>query len=418
MAHRTDVVVVGGGVVGLCIADALTRAGRSVTVLDRGPICAGASCGNAGLIVPSHIIPLAAPGVIAQGLRWLFNPESPFYIKPRLDPSLFAWLWAFRRYATEAHVEQSIPILRDLCLASADLFSHYTDHESLAFSHERKGLLMVYQTDKGRTSNLRMADQAEASGLLVRRLAVPELLALEPGIRTPCKGAILYEQDSHASPDQFMYNMSNRVQGQGGKVLYSIAATEIHATAGRITSINTDAGMITADEFVLCAGVWSVPLARPLGLRLPIEGGKGYSMTLPQPDRSLTLPLIMTEDKVTITPMGSQLRFGGTLALTGLDRSVDARRIMPLRRMISAYCPELRPPEVEAAAVWSGLRPCTPDGLPIIGRAPGYDNLTLATGHAMLGFTLGPITGRLIADLLTDRPPQLDLTPFSLSRFG
>lgn len=416
MDTKTDVVVVGGGVVGLCTALYLGRAGYRVTVLDQGHP-GSASDGNAGMIVPSHIVPLAAPGVLTKGLRWLLSPESPFYIKPRVDPALMRWLWQFRAHCTEAHVERSVPVLRDLSLASVALFEELAAMEHMeAFGYANTGLLMLYHTEKGRQENLRMAEQAEAAGLDVTRLDREAALALDPELRVPFEGAVLYRQDGRVDPHGLLAALAAYLTRHGVSIRSGVEVLGFERQDRTVTRVHTSAGRIAADEVVLAAGAWTGRLARTLGLRLPVQPAKGYSITLDLPEAAPRIPHILTEEKLTVTPMPGRIRFAGTLALSGFDDTVDARRTIPLRRLVGTYRPDRVGEEAAKPNVWYGYRPCSPDGLPLIGRARAFTNLTVATGHGMMGVTLAPITGRLVAEVIQGISTTLDLAPFAADR--
>lgn len=416
MSHQTDVIVIGGGVVGLCAAHALRRAGREVTVLSRDPIGQGASAGNAGMIVPSHLIPLSAPGVVAQGLRWLGNPTSPFYIKPRLDLDLARWLLVFRRHCTARHVAHAMPILRDLSLASADAFAALQDDIG-DVGYAQTGILMLYHTPKARQESLKQADQAEAAGLQVERLDAAALHALEPGLRTPAEGAVRYHQDGRIDPDALLHRLARALRADDVPLLEGVKVEALEARGDAVTAVRTAQGLFRARTIVLAAGAWTPLLARTAGLRVLVQPARGYSLTVPAPPGSPRLPMILADEKVTVTPMPGRLRFTGTLALAGFDPTLDARRIAPLRQLARAYLPDASDAEVEALAPWFGYRPCSPDGLPIIGPSPRYGNLIVATGHGMMGVTLAPITGRLVAAHVTGAAPPLDPVPLRVGRF-
>ena len=413
LADRADVLVIGAGAVGLCAARSLQRRGREVTVLTRDPVGEGASSGNAGMVTPSHIVPLASPGVIAQGLRWMLDPASPFHIRPRLDADLARWLWLFRRHCTPSHVDRSMPVLRDLSLASVDAFADLQQDVG-DIGYAQTGLLMAYRTEKGRTADLELADRAETLGMEVERLDAAALHALDPTLDPALQGAVLHRHDGRVDPDALLCQLAAALR-RDGAALHT--GSEVRGVArqpdGRLR-VDTAHGALQAETVVLAAGSWTAQLARPLGLRLPLQPAKGYSVTVETgPDTPIpTLPVIFTDDKVTVTPLPGRLRFTGTLALTGFDPSVDARRAAPIRRLAERYAPESA--EVE---MWSGYRPCSPDGLPFIGPVPGHPDVLVATGHSMMGVLLAPITGELVADLATGEAPALDPSPFRPDRF-
>lgn len=403
MKTDVDVLIIGAGVVGVAAAHFLRADGRSVTVLDRSGVAAGCSRGNAGLVVPSHCIPLAAPGALWQGMKWMFNPESPFYIKPRLSPSLLGWLWRFGAACSEKQVKRAIPLLRDLHRASARLF------ESLAEAYTRRGLLLLYRTEEGFAGGAHEAEVLTEAGVETKVLDIPQVRALLPGLKAEVVGGVHCLEDAHLDPARFV------------RALASKAGVEIHLTTvegfdvdkRRIVRVRTSDGPIEAREVVLAAGSWSPGLARDLRLKIPIQAGKGYSLTFPAPGAAPDLPFILGEDRVAVTPLGDRLRLAGTMELAGLDLSINERRVAAIRRAGEAALGPLGEPQ----EIWAGLRPVTPDTLPIVGRPGRYDNLILATGHAMLGLSLGPITGRLVADLAARRDPGHDLSLLHPDRF-
>ncbi|GIV57727.1 MAG: D-amino-acid dehydrogenase [Rhodothermaceae bacterium] len=406
-----DVIVVGAGAVGLCTAYFLREEGFDVAVVAREPVGTGASAGNAGMIVPSHVVPLAAPGVVKQGLRWLLRPDSPFYLRPRADLALARWLWTFRRHGTEAHVARSAPLLRDLSLASVELFEALqADLGDVGYA--QTGLLMLFHTEKGRRANLEAADLAERCGLRVERLDAGAVREREPALRTPATGAVLYHDDGRVDPDAFLRALATTLEAQGVTLHTGRTVTGLLREGGIVAGVQTDTGALRAPQVVLAAGAWSGRLVRDAGLRLPLQPALGYSLTVPAPDDGPRLPMILTEEKLTVTPMPGRLRFAGTLALVGFDARIDPRRVEPLRRLARTYAPDA------GAPVWAGFRPCSPDGLPYLGPVPGTPGLFVATGHGMMGLTLAPISGKAVATLLAGIPPPLDLAPFAPDRFA
>ncbi|RMH76173.1 MAG: FAD-dependent oxidoreductase [Actinomyces sp.] len=362
------------------------------------------------MIVPSHVVPLAAPGVVKQGLRWLLRPDSPFYLRPRADRDLIRWLWTFRRHGTETHVTRSAPLLRALSLASAELFE--TLQADLGdVGYAQTGLLMLYHTEKGRRANLEAADLAERCGLRVERLDAGAVREREPALRTPATGAVLYHDDGRVDPDAFLRALAAALEARGMTLHTGRTVTGLLRESGGVAGVQTDAGVLRAPLVVLAAGAWSGRLVRDAGLRLPLQPALGYSLTVPAPDGGPHLPMILTEEKLTVTPMPGRLRVAGTLALVGFDARIDPRRVEPLRRLARTYAPDAEAP------VWAGFRPCSPDGLPYLGPVPGTSGLFVATGHGMMGLTLAPISGKAVATLLAGIPPPLDLAPFAPDRF-
>lgn len=413
--RNADVAIIGGGAVGLWCAYFLRQRGREVVVLDRGEIGAACSWGNAGYVSPSHVVPLAAPGVVTQGLRWLLDPESPFYVRPRLDLGLARWLWRFARSGTAAHVRRAGPIFADLGLRS---IAHYTTLDaSLDLGFRPTGLLMAHRTEHGLNANLALADKARAVELEVDVLTPSAVQTLEPAVADGI-GGIFFPQDAVVDPARMTDALHRYLEAEGVRFLPNTEVTGFEQHGERITSIWTAQGEVEADEVVLAAGSWSAEIGRTLGLQLPVQPAKGYSVTVAPEDPVPQIPILLTETKVAVTPLSEgRLRLAGTLELAGLDPTVNERRVRAILRAAPAY---LRLDAVEAhpSEAWAGFRPCTPDGLPLIGRPARLDNLAVATGHAMLGITLAPATGDLVAAIVEGTPPPFDPSPFRVERFG
>ena len=416
LASQADAVVIGAGAVGLCAARSLQRRGREITVLAREPVGEGASAGNAGMVTPSHFVPLASPGVIAQGLRWMLNPASPFHIRLRPDLELARWLWLFRKHCTAAHTHYGAPILRDLSLASVDLMASL-QQDIGEIGYAPTGLLMAHRTEKGRNADLELADRAEAMGLDVERLDAAALAEREPTFGPELLGAVLHKQDGRVDPDALLRQLAATLTRNGAAIHAGAEVRSLAPQADGTTRIRTSEGEIRAETVVLAAGSWTGRLTKSLGLQLPLQPAKGYSLTTAMPSHAPTLPTIFTDDKVTVTPMpldGSpgRLRFTGTLALTGFDPSVDERRAAPIRQLAARYVSEAAEMEM-----WSGYRPCSPDGLPFIGPVLGHTNVLVATGHSMMGLMLAPATGELVAELAMGETPLMNPRPFRVDRF-
>ena len=413
------VVIIGGGVIGLCVAHYALRRGHRVTVLERGA-CDHDSCslGNAGLIVPSHFVPLAAPGMVAQGLKWMWNPESPFYVKPRLDRELISWGLKFWQAATPARVRASAPLIRDLSFASRACFEELAALPGFDFGLEKRGLLMLCKTAHALDDEAKMAAQARALGIPAEVLDAKAAAALEPGVRMDIAGAVWFPQDCHLAPERFMECLQRAVESGGGAVRFDAEVTGWRVNARKIEAVRTTAGEIAGDEFVLCGGAWSPGIARGLRLALPMQAGKGYSLTLAQPRQLPKIPAIFTESRVAVTPMGGALRFGGTMEIAGLNAAIAPRRVRGIINAVPQYYPDFSPGDFAGLRPWSGLRPCSPDGMPYVGRTRACENLTAATGHAMMGLSLGPITGQLIAEILSGEKPAHDLTLLDPDRYA
>jgi D-amino-acid dehydrogenase len=415
------VVICGAGVIGLCCAHFLRARGCEVTLVEREPeVHDGCSFGNAGMIVPSHFIPLAAPGMVARGLKCMLNARSPFYIRPRLDADLAGWCWRFFRAANAAHVARAAPLLRDLHFASRELFAELAAGTGNDFGLATRGLLMLCRTQRALDHEAAVAVEAERLGVPAQVLTAAQAAALDPGMRMDIAGAVHFPRDCHLNPQRFMATLTRLVRESGATFLWSSKITRWRHAGSRIAAAELDDGRheIAADEFVLAGGSWSPALGRDLGLKLPLQPGKGYSLTLPQPRQLPQLCSILSEASIAVTPMGATLRVGGTMELSGFDARVRPERVQQIVESMPKYFPEFRADDFRDVPVWHGFRPCSPDGLPYVGRFARFQNLCAATGHAMMGLSLAPITGRLVAEIISGEKPSHDLALLSPDRFS
>jgi D-amino-acid dehydrogenase len=413
-----SVLIVGGGVIGLSIAYYALERGHRVTVVERGSADhGGCSFGNAGLIVPSHFVPLAAPGMVALGLKWMWNPESPFYVKPRWSRDLLGWGWRFCRASTASRVAAAAPLLRDLNLASRTCFEEIAERTGNGFGLEKKGLLVLAKSGRALEEEARMAEMARKLGLPAEVLTAEETARREPGIRMDIAGSVFFPMDCHLTPYRLMDAFRAALSRAGAEFSWSTEVTGWRTQSQRVTEIETTRGPLAADEYVLAGGTWSSGIARDLRLRLPLQAGKGYSLTLPRPRSLPSIPCLLSEARVAVTPMGSGLRFGGTMELSGLDETIHPARVQGIIKSAGRYFPEFGPEEFRDVAPWSGLRPCSPDGLPYVGRTASFSNLVIATGHAMMGLSLGPITGKLVAETISGDATSIDIQPLSPDRY-
>jgi D-amino-acid dehydrogenase len=414
-----DVLIVGAGVVGLCIAYYAKKKGHRVRVLDRGtPASMGCSYGNAGMVVPSHFVPLAAPGMVALALRCMADPESPFYLKPRPNADLAAWAWHFFRAATPEHVARAAPLLSAAHLGSRACFEEWADEWSDDFGFARRGLLMLCKTEEALEEEARTADVGRGLGIPSELVSAEEAQKLEPSLRMDIEGGVYFPLDCHLSPRLLMRALTRQLEVAGVEFSWDTEVEGWREREGRIAAVRTSAGELAADEFVLAAGAWSADLVRALGLRFPMEAGKGYSLTLESPARKPRLCAILSEARVAMTPMGDSIRFGGTMELAGVDTEIDLGRVRGIADAVGRYFPDFPPESFRNVRAWCGLRPCSPDGLPYLGRFARPANLVAATGHAMMGVSLGPISGKLVAEILSDEPPSIPIEAFRPDRYA
>jgi D-amino-acid dehydrogenase len=371
------------------------------------------------MIVPSHTVPLAAPGMVALGLKWMWNPESPFYIKPRCSWDLLQWGWKFWKSANAQHVARSAPILRDMHLASRKCYEDFAEQwGGDAFTLVKRGLLMLCKTQVVLDEEAHAAKSARKLGVPANVLTPAQAAALDSGVTMDIAGAVHFPLDCHLSPQQFMTQLHRRIVECGGEFRWDTNVLGWQKTGDKLTAVKTSNGDVAAEEFVLAGGSWSPQTVRELGLRLPMQAGKGYSLTVKNPRELPQLCSIFTEARVAVTPMNGQLRFGGTMEMAGLDESIAQRRVQGIIRSVPNYFPAFRVEDFAGITPWRGLRPCSPDGMPYLGRTRWASNLVIATGHAMMGLSLGPITGKLVGQLLANETPSVDLRGISPDRFG
>ena len=414
-----DVVIIGAGVIGLCTALSAARRGHRVVVIERTEEPhEGCSTGNAGMIVPSHFIPLAAPGMVALGLKWMWNPESPFYIKPRLNADLLGWAFRFWRASTKQHVAEAAPLLRDLSLASRALYQGFSAESENEFQLVQRGLLMLCKTPHTLEEEAKTAQMANDLGVPAQVLDAAQTAAMEPGAALDVAGSVYFPNDCHLTPNLFVQALRRRCREAGVVFCFGEEVTKIVVSDSRVQSITTGQTEFEVGELVMCAGSWSSLLVSTLGLKIPMQAGKGYSLTLASPRKQLQLCSILTEARVAVTPMGGELRIGGTMELAGLSEDVSPRRVRGIVNALPRYYPEFKADDFADIKPWCGLRPCSPDGMPYLGRTQKLRNVCIATGHAMMGLSLGPVTGEIVGRLLDGEEPGFDLRLLSPDRFA
>ena len=413
-----QVVVIGGGIIGLSIAWSCRQRGLTVAVIDRNPPQhVGCSHGNAGMIVPSHVIPLAAPGMLSLGLKWMFHPESPFAIRPRLSWDLFRWGYLFARSCNAQHVQRSAPVLFELLSKSRELYRDWSTQWNDDFGLTTRGLVMLCRTTRTLDGEGHAVEIARSLGMTAEVLDREGIANLDPGVQMDVAGGVLFPADCHLSPQSLMASLERRLAAAGCQFHWNCDVQGWLSEGRRITGVETTAGRITGEHFVLASGTWAPELAQKVGLSLPLEAGKGYSLTLANPKVLPTICSIGVEGRIAITPMGSQLRVGGTMELGNRTPAVSPGRLRGIVRSFCELFPDFRPEDFAGIDPWSGLRPCAPDGLPYIGHTRHCENLIIATGHAMMGLSLGPITGELVTKLVQGETPEIELTLLSPDRF-
>ncbi len=408
-------VIIGGGISGLSSAYYLLKEGFEVTVIEKGGLTTGASNINAGYTTPSHIIPLAAPGMINKGLKWMWNSSSPFYIKPRLDLEFLEWAWKFKRSSTKEKVERSIPVLKEINRESKVLYEELLGSLDFKVHYEQKGLLTVYRTEKAAREEIDKGERISRELLSLEVLSRNEVLKLQPELSTDILGAVYYTCDSHSTPNDFMKELSSWLTSKGVKFRINEKVVSVEVEGKKLTGIKTDKDFYVADSYVMAAGSWTQQLLKPLGIKLSLQGGKGYSMDVSR-ITGITIPTILSEAKVAVTPMKNFTRFAGTMEFSGNNDRIAKNRVEAIARAANLYYKNIELTPEEKNSAQSGLRPVSPDGLPYIGKTSRYDNLIIAAGHAMIGWSLGAVTGKIVSQIATGQRTLLNLDPFNPDR--
>lgn len=406
--------MIGGGVVGVACAVELARRGAQVTVLERDRVGHGCSYGNAGWLTPSQAFPLANPHMLMKSFKWMLDPESPLYIQPRLDPSFLRWLFEFVMASRLERFERGAASLVELCRASIDYWEALAQRTSTPFGFERHGLLCVYENTASFDAAKRGVDLVGKSGVRSERWTADEVRQKEPSIVGPTVGAWFYPDDGHCEPYGAVAALADEGRALGVKFVEGAEVYRISNGASQRV-LTTTKGEVRASQVVVATGPWSEGLGAMLGIRLPVIGAKGYSIVLPPATPHPTRSIYLTERKIAVNPHRDALRIAGTLELVRNDFSINARRVDVIVRGAKGMLNIGQAPV--AREIWRGLRPCTPDGMPAIGRAKGLGDVWLATGHQMTGLKSGPATGILLAQLMTGETPSFDPQPFRADRF-
>jgi len=463
-----SILIIGGGVIGLSTAYYCARRGHRVTLIDRNTEQRdGCSFGNAGMVVPSHFVPLAAPGAVSTALKWMFNPESPLYIKPRFDWDLITWGLRFMRASNAGHVERSAPLIRDLSFASRACFEELEDMwtrgvrpspgaegvdatddfetskscgsaeisapgdgrtpADAGFGLVKKGLVMLCKTQESLDHEGAFAKQSNDLGVPAEVLDAKALAKLDPDVTMDVAGGVYFPKDCHLSPNRFMAGLKRQCDAMGVRFLWETEVCNFvlerdnkirevhfikHGPGSKFYSSDK------ADEVILCGGSWSPVIGSQLGLKLPMQAGKGYSLTMKKPRQLPQLCSIFTEARVAVTPMGDTLRFGGTMEIAGLNEDINPVRVQGIIKAVPKYFPKFTPDDFAGIQPWRGLRPCSPDGMPYLGRTAKFSNLTIATGHAMMGLSLGPITGKLVSEIVSGEKPSIPIDLLKPDRYA
>lgn len=411
-------IVIGGGIIGLCSAYYLKKSGWEVTVLDNSEVNVNCSYGNLGMIVPSHFVPLASPGIVAKGFRWMLNGKSPFYVKPSLDFNLISWGLKFIKNATAQNVERAAMPLLQFNLYSKKLFEELSHQPGFDFALEHKGILMYYKIEKVAEEESHLADKAQKMGVDAVVLNKQQVQQLEPETELDILGAVHYRCDAHLYPNKLIPQLLHHLKSSGVDVQTNNPVKKVIVEKGKIKKVITSKSEYEGDVIVMAGGAWLSQLAKMVHLNIPLMPGKGYSFTYDHPQKKLNLPAILCEARVAITPMNGHMRYGGTMEIGKPHNKINLKRVEGIVESVSKYFPDIKLDVPEEKDIWYGFRPCSPDGLPYIGRSSKIDNLFIAGGHSMMGLSLGPATGKLIADLANEEKTEVDSKAFNPERYS
>ena len=417
---RGKIIIIGGGIIGLSSALYLRNFGWEVTVLDKGDFSDNCSYGNAGYICPSHFIPLATPGIVKDGFKWMWNAKSPFYVQPRFDWNLISWGLKFMRSATKEKVELAAAPLRDIALLSQQEYEAWLKLPEFDFAYEHKGLLEIFQTEEGADHAKHTMEKAHQLGLTdTVLLSKEELAKLEPQTTINAVGALYFKCDAHCYPNKLMSDLIACLKGIGVQLLSNSEVTGFETTGNKISKVKTTGVLLEADEVVMATGSWGRQTAKLAGINIPLMPGRGYSVTLEDSPYTINYPSVLVEGRVALTPMnGNKIRFGGTMEITSHKTPPRMNRVQGILDAVKRYYPEFNVPLPPKEKVWYGYRPCSADGLPYIGRVKKFKNLTVAMGHSMLGLSLGAGTGKLVSEIVTNTGLSMEIGPFAVERFS
>lgn len=411
-----EILILGGGVIGLACAHYLLSEGRSVRILEQGRVGGGASHGNCGTLTPSHAPPLAAPGMVGQALRWMLSPSAPLYIKPRWDPALMGWLMAAARRCNAGDWRASALAKGALLNLSRALTEDLVFGQDLDCGFRSSGFHYVFRSAKALERQQRDLPLLAEMGIRASVLDGAALAADEPALRPGMAGAIHFPGDAQLRPDRYTAELARVVREAGGVIEEGVSVTGFESGRRGIDSVLTSEGRRTGGKVLMALGAWSPQFARSLGLAIPIQPGKGYSITYDRPTLAPRRPLVLKERSVCVTAWDDGFRLGSTMEFSGYDDRLNRTRLDALERGAADYLVE--PVGPAKREEWCGWRPMVVDDLPLLGRSPRHSNLWLATGHGMMGMGMSAGTGRIVADLMLGRAPPIDPAPYAPSRFA
>ena len=412
------VVIVGGGVSGLFSAYYLNKLNFDVTIIDEYDFDNGCSHGNAGFVVPSHIIPLASPSMIPKAVKWMFNSKSPLSFYPRLNKDFISWCFKFLRSANKTHVNNSIVPLRDISFLSSNLYKEVAEELNNSFGLTSKGLLMLYKNEKTAEEEIALAKLSNKYGIETNILSKSDIQNLDPHCKYDVNGGVIYYCDSHFTPNYLINSLVENLKSKNVNLVSNEVIRKIKFSSKHIRSIGGSKDTYEADSFLFASGVWTAELLKKLKVNIPLMPGKGYSFNVETRNNFPTYPSILVDERVAVTPMNGFLRIGGNMEIDLINHKVRTSRVKNMLDSFIKYYPELKFEMPDEDNIWHGLRPCSPDGLPYIGKSNKYGNLFIAAGHAMLGMSLGPATGKLISEIISNQKTSINIDDYNPERFN
>ncbi|MEO6837043.1 MAG: FAD-dependent oxidoreductase [Ginsengibacter sp.] len=411
------IIIVGGGVNGLCAAYFLQKNNHEITIIDSGDISDNCSFGNMGFLSPSHFVPLASPGIISEGFKYMLNSTSPFYIKPRLSLPFLQWALRFYKNSNQKTVERNSPHLSNLLNLSRRLMNEIRDEIGDVFEMEEIGCMMMCHGEKAFEEEIKLSKAAKKFNLEVEILNKEELQKREPDVELDIYGAVLFKDDAHIHPGKFMVALKSFLEKKGVNFQLNTSVTGFKKGNKKIEEVITDKGSFVGDEIILSPGSWLPAVAKMAGVHLLLEGGKGYSYTYDHVEKNIRYPAILVDGRCAITPWGNKLRIGGTMEFSGNNNKILIKRMEGIYKSVKLFYPGLKIGFPPADKIWTGLRPVSPDGLPYIGKTKIYDNLLISGGNAMLGISEGAASGLIISDIVDNLSAPIDISAFEVGRF-
>lgn len=410
------VTIIGGGIIGITTAYYLVKAGCEVMIMDKGNGEEGCSFGNAGYISPSHFVPLASPGIVAEGIKYMLDSKSPFYIKPRFDFSLMKWCWSFYKSANQKTVSKNIHYMNSILQLSRNETIKMAKELGNPFDLKEDGCIMMYRKIETGHHEEELAQQAFEFGIQTKVLEQSELATWEPDVLPNSIGGVYYSTDSHIDPKKYMHFMKEYLINKGVIFSYNTTVRGFRRNGNSVTHLLTNKGDFTCEKLVLATGSWIPSLSKDLGIDLLLQAGKGFSITYKNVKNNIKRPAILVDDRVALTPLGNDLRIGGTMEISGLNLEVSMSRVEGIVEAVNKNYTNLKLEVPKKEDVWAGLRPCTPDGMPYISKTK-FQNLVISGGHAMLGISMSAATGLLAKELVLNEKPTINVDAFSINRF-